>query len=146
MEKTYYITGNQLWAALRDRVDVTVPTLADRDALMTYQRRWGMLVYVFADPNPNNNGPYFLKKENNILADNTNWEKWEGGESTGDKHYTYSILSQSYVGIQHNLGKKPAVTVLDTNGDEVFPDILHIDENTTTITFAEIFTGTVTFN
>lgn len=82
----YYVTGNQLYTALRDRVNITVPTITARNALQTYQRRWGMLVYVYDDSVPENNGPYFLVKNNELLSDNTNWEKFVGG--AGDSLWT----------------------------------------------------------
>ena len=82
---SHNITGSTLFRNLRTRVDITVETIADRDALLTYKRRWGMVVAVYDDPATGNNGFYYLKKGKNsdILGDNNNWEAW----GSGNKYY-----------------------------------------------------------
>ena len=76
---SYNITGSTLFRNLRTRVDITVETIADRDALLTYRRRWGMVVAVYDDPTAENNGLYYLKKglSNDILGSNDNWKYWD---------------------------------------------------------------------
>jgi hypothetical protein len=67
------VTGKTLFRNLRTRADISVDTVADRDALLTYRRRWGMVVAVFDDGD--DTGLYELRKNHssNILADNENW-------------------------------------------------------------------------
>ena len=71
-------SGALLFKSLKGLVDITVATIADRDALLTYRRRWGMVVAVYDDGE--NNGFYYLKKGKNsdILGDNANWERKDG--------------------------------------------------------------------
>ena len=74
---SHNITGSTLFRNLRTRVDITVATIADRDALLTYRRRWGMVVAVYDDGV--NNGHYTLRKgeSSDILGDNNNWVFWK---------------------------------------------------------------------
>ena len=65
---------------------------------------------------------------------------------TGDKHTVYDVNHQIYIGVEHGLGKKPAVTILDVAGNEVEANVVHIDLNNATITWSEYFTGKVFFN
>ena len=71
-------SGPLLFKSLKRLVDITVKTIAKRDALLTYRRRWGMVVAVYDDGE--NNGFYYLKKGKNsdILGDNANWERKDG--------------------------------------------------------------------
>ena len=73
------IGGRRLSIDLQRRSDITVETIAARDGIQTYRRRWGMVVAVYDDPAKGNNGFYYLKKGKNshILGDNNNWEAWE---------------------------------------------------------------------
>jgi hypothetical protein len=66
--------------------------------------------------------------------------------STGDKTYDQSFSVTDTVDVAHNLGKYPAVTVMDTTGDQVEGDILFIDLNNLTVSFSAPFSGTVTCN
>jgi len=66
---THYTTGAVLYESLRLRVDINVETVEDRDNLLTYQRRWGMIVYIIQDDHY-----YRLVKKNDVLSDNENWE------------------------------------------------------------------------
>lgn len=65
----------------------------------------------------------------------------------GDKHFTYtqSLPSATWV-IQHNLGKCPDVTVVDSAGTEVIGDCEYNDINTVTITFSGSFGGVAYLN
>ena len=64
-----------------------------------------------------------------------------------DKHYnhTQSIPDNIWV-ISHNLGKYPAVSVIDSSGSEVEGEILHTDSNTVIVTFAAAFSGKAFLN
>lgn len=48
--------------------------------------------------------------------------------------------------ITHNLGKYPAVTVIDTAGDQVEGDLQYLGLNTVRITFGAAFAGRAFFN
>lgn len=66
---------------------------------------------------------------------------------TGDKHYTHNQSPASAVWtVSHGLGKFPSVTVIDSAGTEVVGDVVHIDANTTEITFSAAFSGKAYFN
>ena len=68
-------------------------------------------------------------------------------QAGGDKHYTYtqSIPSDTWV-IQHNLGKCPDVTVVDSAGSEVIGDCEYTDTNSVTLTFSGAFGGVAYLN
>ena len=70
------IGGRRLSIDLQRRSDITVETIAARDGIQTYRRRWGMVVAVYDDPDTENNGFYYLKKgkSTDILGDNANWD------------------------------------------------------------------------
>lgn len=63
-----------------------------------------------------------------------------------DKHYTQDFTFLAAVTVNHNLEKKPAVTVIDSAGDEVVGDVKHIDNNQLIVTFNAENTGTVFCN
>lgn len=64
-----------------------------------------------------------------------------------DKHYTYEWRTLlSTVTVQHNLHKKPAVTVMDTAGNELFCDVCYTNNDSVTLTFSEPVRGTAYFN
>ena len=46
----------------------------------------------------------------------------------------------------HNLNKFPAVSVIDSAGNEVIGDIIYDDENQVTLKFEGGFKGTATLN
>lgn len=64
----------------------------------------------------------------------------------GDKSFTQPFSVASSVSVPHNLGKKPAVTVMDSAGDECEGDVQHTDLNNLTVTFSAPFSGSVTCN
>jgi hypothetical protein len=70
----------------------------------------------------------------------------ETGVGTGDLHYETAFSTSTFVTVTHNLGKKPAVTVIDSAGDEVEGDIDHLTNNQFTLTFSASFSGTVFCN
>jgi len=69
------------------------------------------------------------------------------GSGGSDAHYlhTQSIVSTTW-SVSHNLGKFPAVTVIDSGGTEVEGDIIHVDMYNTTLTFSAPFSGKAFFN
>ncbi len=48
--------------------------------------------------------------------------------------------------LQHNLGKYPSVTTVDSSGEEVIGSVRHDDINQVTITFSAAFSGSAFFN
>lgn len=66
--------------------------------------------------------------------------------TSGDKHYEQTFNTVSSVTVTHNLGKYPAVTVLDSADDEVIGDVQHQSVNQFTVTFTAPFSGLVICN
>jgi hypothetical protein len=64
-----------------------------------------------------------------------------------DKHFTFiqGVASATWI-VNHNLDKKPSVTVVDTGDNEVWGCVQHIDENNLIITFSAAFTGKAYLN
>jgi hypothetical protein len=68
-----------------------------------------------------------------------------GGNQTGTVNYPTSLNLQPFVFVQstpaalwivnHNLGYKPSVEIIDSNGDEVITDVKHISVNQVQISF-----------
>jgi len=71
-----------------------------------------------------------------------------GMVSGGDKNYVHDQGSPSATWeVQHNLNKKPAVTIVDSIGMVVHGDIEYVDNNNVTITFESgSFSGKAFFN
>lgn len=69
-----------------------------------------------------------------------------GGGSGSDKNYVQSFTNQSSVTVNHNLGKLPAVTVLNSANDSVEVFVNHINTNQLIITAIGSFTGKVICN
>lgn len=68
----------------------------------------------------------------------------EGG---GDANFVFvqNVASATWV-IQHNLGKYPAVTVIDSSGHQVLGDVNHTNTNALTIFFSAPFAGSASLN
>ena len=70
-----------------------------------------------------------------------------GLKGGGDKNYVHIQDTAAAVWTaSHNLGKRPAVVVVDSAEDVVYGDIRYIDDNTVTLTFTGAFTGKAYFN
>jgi len=65
---------------------------------------------------------------------------------TGDAHATYDFTNQSTVVFLHNLNKYPAVTVIDSAGDECVGEVDYDSLDQVTIRFAASFTGKIICN
>jgi len=61
-------------------------------------------------------------------------------------HRTTPFTDVSQVNVNHNLGKRPAVTILDTSGSEYEADVDHIDENNLVVRFELVMSGIVICN
>jgi len=70
-----------------------------------------------------------------------------GGVGSGDIHYTYvqSAPTDTWV-IQHDLNKKPSVTVVDSADTVVYGNIKYNSLNRLTITFNASFAGKAYLN
>lgn len=109
----------------------------------------GMLVAVTDDSDPENNGLYVLTGDDPENADVLeNWQKIiiDDGTGTGDTYlHIQGILADEWV-INHNMGKLPSVTVMDTTSRVVMANIEYIDNNNLKISFNEPFKGRATLN
>lgn len=65
---------------------------------------------------------------------------------SSDKNYTQEFTNSASVLVEHNLGKMPAVTVINSAGDEVVGDIAHLNENELVVLFSNSFTGIIICN
>ncbi len=66
----------------------------------------------------------------------------QAGGAAGDLSYTHTqSLASTLWTVTHNLGKRPAVTVVDSGGNEVVGDVTHLDANNLTVTFSVAFGG-----
>lgn len=66
---------------------------------------------------------------------------------TDDRHHTHKQAQAAKVWtVTHNLGKRPAVTVVDSAGTAVIGEIDYLDDNTVRLTFCAAFSGTAYFN
>ena len=70
-----------------------------------------------------------------------------GLKGGGDKNYVHvqNTPSASWTA-SHNLGKKPAVVVVDSADEVVYGQIEYTDDNTVTLTFVGAFSGKAYFN
>lgn len=66
--------------------------------------------------------------------------------ASGDSHFEQSFTNQSSVTVTHNLGKYPAVEVIDSANDGVVGNVKHNSKNELTVTFASSFSGIVICN
>lgn len=66
----------------------------------------------------------------------------ELGASGSDAHYTHTQASATMSwSVTHNLGKKPTVSIVDTNDTEIIGTIQYIDNNSLTITLQQAYAG-----
>ena len=65
---------------------------------------------------------------------------WEGGRGVPQYIHTQTAPATTWT-IQHNLGRYPSVTVVDSGNSEVIPNITYVDQNTVTATFGSATSG-----
>lgn len=70
---------------------------------------------------------------------------WQAS-SGEDKNFSQDFGATDTVGVEHNLGKYPAVTVFDSAGDQCEGAVEYADLNNLTVSFSAPFSGTVTCN
>ncbi len=81
-----------------------------------------------------------------LSNDKNQWLIAAGNEQNYDKHFSVPVIHKTEEVIEHNLGKKPSVQVIDEEGNKCIADIQHIDQNNTKVSFNDYFTGKITFN
>jgi hypothetical protein len=74
-------------------------------------------------------------------------EQIVGIQGAGDAHFVYDQETPSAEWtIQHDLGKNPAVTIVDTGGNEWFTSVEHISPDSLVIRFSAPFSGRAYLN
>ena len=71
---------------------------------------------------------------------------WSAAAESGDKHKSLTFAAAATVTLNHNLGKNPSVTVVDSAGTEWVVEVEHLSTNTCRFTLAHPFSGTAYFN
>lgn len=70
----------------------------------------------------------------------------ESGAIISDKHFElYCALNKQW-NVEHNLGKRPAVTITNELREEIFADVSHISENRLVVTFGNAQSGYIILN
>lgn len=64
----------------------------------------------------------------------------------GDKSFKQPFFLASTVTVNHNLGKEPAVTVVDSGGTEAMVKVEHASLNTCVVSWNGTFSGNVLCN
>lgn len=98
---------------------------------------------------PEGKSAYDLAVENGFVGTEQEWlDSLEGpvGPVGPDKNYVHDFTVSDNVLVQHNLGKKPAVSIIDSAGDEVVGDVEYIDNAQVRVRFAAAFSGQITCN
>ena len=67
--------------------------------------------------------------------------KGADGTVGSDAHYEMPFTNLAFVQVIHNLHKRPAVTVIDSAGDEVEGAVEHVNNDQVNLTFNSSFTG-----
>lgn len=75
-------------------------------------------------------------KTNLVTAINELAARGSGGSSSGVAFTHLQSVADTVWTINHNLGMRPAVTILDTGGNEVEADVVHLSSNQLVIRFA----------
>lgn len=63
-----------------------------------------------------------------------------------DARLSHPFTAEDSISIEHNLGKYPAVTVMDETGAEIMGEVTHADVNNVLITFSEPISGIISLN
>jgi len=90
------------------------------------------------------------EKKKYLLIDRDNYDldaSWEEMSVDPDKFYKFvqGVPSASW-SVNHNLNKRPAVTVVDSAFREVIGNVEYIDDNNVLLTFSDPFSGEAYFN
>jgi hypothetical protein len=71
---------------------------------------------------------------------------WETISFVDDKTFKQDFTNTNSVIVTHNLGKYPAVMVINSAGDEVFGDINYVSASLVVVSFSASFSGSVLCN
>lgn len=111
-----------------------VESITERDLIPKERRSVGMAVLV------NEIGRLFVLRGG---INNSNWVEFT---SRSESYVHYHNVSSDIWTINHNLGKYPSVTVIDSAGTMVVGEVTYIDENNLKISFSSQFSGTAYLN
>ena len=90
---------------------------------------------------------YQIAQDNGFTGTEEEWlASLQGGASATDAHYQTTFTAQSTITVTHGLGKRPAVTVINSANDEVEGDVTHNSLNQLTVQFTAPFSGTIFCN
>jgi hypothetical protein len=83
-----------------------------------------------------------------VLAPNGDGSQLQNiGSGSGDKNYVFNQMSASNTwNITHNLGKYPAVTIVDSAGNVVVGEVDYLNTNSIRVTFIGSFAGKAYLN
>ena len=114
--------------------------------------RWAVFSWVSSVQNATNPNYYdivvaYKGGNNGLIANKDYFISLLSYAGEGDLHFTYvqGVPSTSW-SIQHNLGKFPSITVIDSAGTVVTGQYTYNDINNVTLTFSAPFAGTAYLN
>lgn len=73
-------------------------------------------------------------------------EQGPPGSDAEDKNFAYDFINSAEVTVDHSLSKYPAVTIVDSSGDEVEAEVEHLSVNQLVARFSASFSGRVICN
>lgn len=83
-----------------------------------------------------------IRSTNNVLVIASAKQGPAGPTGTGDKHYAHDQMTPSASWtVTHNLGKFPAIMIVDSSGNVVEGNIQHVDTTQAILTFTSAFSG-----
>jgi hypothetical protein len=87
-------------------------TIAERDSIIPARRQWGMMVTVYNDTNPANNGIYFLtyNKVDTNINNNANWDLFSTSGAVTPTVVVSATGTNNYVGVAN-----PGITAYSQN-------------------------------
>lgn len=91
---------------------------------------------------------YEVAVDNGFEGTEAEWlESLQAAPGAGsDSNYTQSFTFVDTIVVNHGLGKYPAVTIIDTTGDEVVGAVDHNTINQCTVTFSSETSGVIICN
>lgn len=111
-----------------------VADIQERDAITADRRSVGMAVYVIQEDT------FYILKGG---LSNEHWHVYTiSAKQIPTVAYDQTVPSDAWT-VQHNLGRFPSVTVVDSAGTTVMGDVQYLDENNISIGFSSPFTGKV---
>ena len=70
----------------------------------------------------------------------------ESGAASSDKHYELHCALSKTWNIEHNLGKRPSVTITNEDREEIFADVFHTSINALVVVFGSAQSGYIILN